>query len=62
MPIPINVEQEIIFHYKQYCLGAVNSAKLLKSKGVKITYHNVHIVLRTHGLALKEPKKSKQRK
>jgi len=61
-PLPISVEQLILSLHRETLFGAVNLEKLLRSKNVKVGHNKIHTVLEKHGLAHKEPKKSKRRK
>ncbi|MBI2445462.1 transposase family protein [Candidatus Micrarchaeota archaeon] len=37
-------------------------AKVLRERGLRVSHHRIHAVLKEHGFAKKEPKKSKRRK
>ncbi len=54
--------QLVLSLHRKTLFGAVNLEKLLRAKGIKASHNKIHEVLKAHGLAKREPKKSKRRK
>jgi len=62
VPLCAQIEQLVLEEKARTLLGAVNLEKVLKQKGVRLSHNKIQDVLDAHGLAKKEPKKSKRRK
>lgn len=63
-PKPISSQEVIIVRKtkERYDNGAVTLENILAENGVKMAHNRIHKILIREGLAMKEPKKSKQRK
>ncbi len=63
-PMPISMKEVILVHKtkERYDHGAVTLQNVLAENGVKMAHNRIHKILIQEGLAMKEPKKSNQRK
>jgi putative transposase len=62
-PTTSNQIAAVLEAYNKYRLGACLPESILAAEfGVKMSHNKVHVVLREHGLAKREPKKARRRK
>jgi putative transposase len=62
-PITVDQIKAVLEAHNKYRLGACMLEPILEVEfGVKMSHNKIHVILREHGLARREPKKAKRRK